>query len=198
MTCSPRSRLRPTTPSAGFTPGSSTRPSATGCSTSSYRTIDSPIGPLLLAATPDGLVRVAFDCEDHDVVLAQLADRHQPADPSRAASARRRRHPVGRVLRAVAAERSTYRSISNWRTDSAGRCSPTCVTSPTARRPATRCSPPRPAARTPCGRSEARARTTRSRSSCHATASCAATDRSASTCGGTEAKQALLAMEAVT
>jgi methylated-DNA-[protein]-cysteine S-methyltransferase len=39
----------------------------------SYRTIDSPIGPLLLAATPEGLVRVAFDREDHDVVLADLA-----------------------------------------------------------------------------------------------------------------------------
>src|SRR5439155_696591 len=28
---------------------------------------------LLLAATPDGLVRVAFDREDHDAVLARLA-----------------------------------------------------------------------------------------------------------------------------
>ena len=44
----------------------------------SYRTIDSPIGPLLLAATPDGLVRVAFDCEDHDVVLAQLSSDISP------------------------------------------------------------------------------------------------------------------------
>ena len=44
----------------------------------SYRTIDSPIGPLLLAATPDGLVRVAFDCEGHDVVLAQLASDISP------------------------------------------------------------------------------------------------------------------------
>jgi methylated-DNA-[protein]-cysteine S-methyltransferase len=39
-----------------------------------YRTIDSPVGPLLLAATPEGLVRVAFGCEDHDAVLARLAD----------------------------------------------------------------------------------------------------------------------------
>ena len=35
--------------------------------------MDSPIGPLLLAATPAGLVRVAFEREDHDAVLAQLA-----------------------------------------------------------------------------------------------------------------------------
>lgn len=39
----------------------------------SYRTIDSPFGPLLLAATPAGLVRVAFEREGHDAVLAELA-----------------------------------------------------------------------------------------------------------------------------
>jgi methylated-DNA-[protein]-cysteine S-methyltransferase len=39
----------------------------------SYRTLDSPLGPLLLAATSEGLVRVAFQGEDHDAVLARLA-----------------------------------------------------------------------------------------------------------------------------
>ena len=39
----------------------------------SYRTIDSPLGPLLLAATGKGLVRVAFSGEDHDAVLSRLA-----------------------------------------------------------------------------------------------------------------------------
>lgn len=39
----------------------------------SYRTTDSPVGRLLLAATPEGLVRVAFACEDHDAVLGRLA-----------------------------------------------------------------------------------------------------------------------------
>ncbi len=43
-----------------------------------YTTIDSPIGRLLLAATPRGLVRVAFDGEDHEVVLAVLAARLSP------------------------------------------------------------------------------------------------------------------------
>ncbi|GAB3595553.1 methylated-DNA--[protein]-cysteine S-methyltransferase [Angustibacter peucedani] len=38
-----------------------------------YRTVDSPVGPLLLAATDRGLVRVAFDREGHDAVLARLA-----------------------------------------------------------------------------------------------------------------------------
>jgi methylated-DNA-[protein]-cysteine S-methyltransferase len=43
-----------------------------------YRTIDSPVGPLLLAATPLGLVRVAYAREDHDAVLAALAERISP------------------------------------------------------------------------------------------------------------------------
>lgn len=43
-----------------------------------YRVIDSPLGPLLLAATEAGVVRVAFALEDHDAVLADLADRVSP------------------------------------------------------------------------------------------------------------------------
>jgi methylated-DNA-[protein]-cysteine S-methyltransferase len=39
----------------------------------SYRVVDSPVGSLLLAATPEGLVRVAFAGEDHDAVLSRLA-----------------------------------------------------------------------------------------------------------------------------
>jgi methylated-DNA-[protein]-cysteine S-methyltransferase len=40
-----------------------------------YRTVDSPVGPLLIAATPVGLVRVAFDSEGNDAVLQNLSDR---------------------------------------------------------------------------------------------------------------------------
>jgi methylated-DNA-[protein]-cysteine S-methyltransferase len=43
-----------------------------------YTTVDSPVGPLLLAATPQGLVRVAYDVEDHDHVLDTLARRLSP------------------------------------------------------------------------------------------------------------------------
>ena len=43
-----------------------------------YRTIDSPVGALLLVATPAGLVRVAFASEDHDHVLAALAGQISP------------------------------------------------------------------------------------------------------------------------
>jgi methylated-DNA-[protein]-cysteine S-methyltransferase len=43
-----------------------------------YRTLDTPVGPLLLAATEDGLVRVAFASEGHDRVLETLAARVSP------------------------------------------------------------------------------------------------------------------------
>jgi methylated-DNA-[protein]-cysteine S-methyltransferase len=43
-----------------------------------YTTIDSPVGTLLLAATPKGLVRVAYDIEDHDRVLDTLSQRLSP------------------------------------------------------------------------------------------------------------------------
>lgn len=38
-----------------------------------YRVVDSPVGRLLVAATDAGLVRVAYESEDHDRVLASLA-----------------------------------------------------------------------------------------------------------------------------
>lgn len=43
-----------------------------------YRTVDSPIGRLLLAATDRGLVRVAFEREGFDSVLETLAARISP------------------------------------------------------------------------------------------------------------------------
>ena len=43
-----------------------------------YTTVDSPVGPLLLAATPHGLVRVAYGVEDHDRVLNDLSHRISP------------------------------------------------------------------------------------------------------------------------
>jgi methylated-DNA-[protein]-cysteine S-methyltransferase len=43
-----------------------------------YRTVDSPVGTMLLAATPTGLVRVAYAREDLDAVLEGLAARVSP------------------------------------------------------------------------------------------------------------------------
>ena len=43
-----------------------------------YRTLDTSVGRLLLAATGRGLVRVAFDCEDHERALATIAAEISP------------------------------------------------------------------------------------------------------------------------
>lgn len=43
-----------------------------------YRIIDSPVGPLLIAATELGLVRIAYASEDHATVLQNLADKISP------------------------------------------------------------------------------------------------------------------------
>jgi methylated-DNA-[protein]-cysteine S-methyltransferase len=59
-----------------------------------YRTIDTPIGPLLLAATDAGLVRVAFENEGHDAVLEDLAGRVSP----RVLRAPSRLDPVAREI----------------------------------------------------------------------------------------------------
>jgi methylated-DNA-[protein]-cysteine S-methyltransferase len=54
------------------------RAAAGGLLDVAVRRIDSPIGTLLLAATEDGLVRVAFEREGYDAVLQELADRVSP------------------------------------------------------------------------------------------------------------------------
>jgi methylated-DNA-[protein]-cysteine S-methyltransferase len=43
-----------------------------------YRTLDTPVGRLLLAATPSGLVRIAYEREGHDGVLRSLAGKISP------------------------------------------------------------------------------------------------------------------------
>jgi methylated-DNA-[protein]-cysteine S-methyltransferase len=59
-----------------------------------YRTVDSAIGPLLLAATPRGLVRLAFANEGHDSVLLALSERISP----RVLEAPARLDPIARQL----------------------------------------------------------------------------------------------------
>jgi methylated-DNA-[protein]-cysteine S-methyltransferase len=55
---------------------------------------DTPIGPLLLAATDQGLVRVAFEGQDFDTVMEELAVRISP----RVLEAPKRLDPVRRQL----------------------------------------------------------------------------------------------------
>jgi methylated-DNA-[protein]-cysteine S-methyltransferase len=59
-----------------------------------YRTLDTPVGTLLLAATPSGLVRIAYDTEGLDRVLRSLAGRISP----RILEAPRRLDEVARQL----------------------------------------------------------------------------------------------------
>lgn len=57
-----------------------------------YAELDTPVGKLLLAATPRGLVRVAYVDEDEDAVLAELARLVSPrvlAAPARLDQSRR-------------------------------------------------------------------------------------------------------------
>ena len=54
------------------------RAEAEGLLDVAYRTMESPVGELLLAATPAGLVRVAFECENHGNVLVELATAISP------------------------------------------------------------------------------------------------------------------------
>ena len=70
------------------------RAEAEGLVDVAYATTDSPIGPLLVAATDAGLVRLAFDGEDDARVLEELAARIAP----RVLEAPARLDPVRRQL----------------------------------------------------------------------------------------------------
>jgi methylated-DNA-[protein]-cysteine S-methyltransferase len=59
-----------------------------------YRIVDSPVGTLLLAATSAGVVRVAYEREDFDVVLTRLVEKVSP----RVIADARRLDPVVRQL----------------------------------------------------------------------------------------------------
>jgi methylated-DNA-[protein]-cysteine S-methyltransferase len=68
-----------------------------------YRTMDSPVGPLLLAATDRGLVRVVFAVQNHHAALTQLATAISP----RVLLAPARLDPVARQLDEYFAGRRT-------------------------------------------------------------------------------------------
>jgi methylated-DNA-[protein]-cysteine S-methyltransferase len=54
------------------------RADAAGLLDVAYRTVDTPVGTLLLAATLTGLVRVAYEREGFEAVLENLADKVSP------------------------------------------------------------------------------------------------------------------------
>lgn len=68
------------------------RAAAEGLLDLAYAEIDSPLGALTVAATPAGIVRLAFEDEGRDAVLADLSERLSPRlleSPARLDGARR-------------------------------------------------------------------------------------------------------------
>lgn len=83
-----------------------------------YRTVDSPVGTLLLAATGVGLVRVAYASENHDAVLQTLADRISP----RVLEAPKRLDVIAHELEQYfAGRRRTFDVALDWRLSSGFR-----------------------------------------------------------------------------
>lgn len=71
--------LRHAAPSAQPLPDLTAAAAAAGLLDVAYATLDSPLGRLLLAATPQGLIRIAYvDYTDQDAVLEQLAAKVSP------------------------------------------------------------------------------------------------------------------------
>jgi len=83
------------------------RAEAEGLLDVAYATVDSPIGPLLVAATPRGVVRLSFPAEGRGAILDQLATRISPRvleAPARVDAVRREldRYFEGRLQRFTA------------------------------------------------------------------------------------------------
>lgn len=84
--------LRAGPPAAGALPQLSGPAADAGLIDVAYATVDGPLGRLVLAATPTGLLRVAYADDGEDAVLADLAARVSPrvlAAPGRLDRARR-------------------------------------------------------------------------------------------------------------
>ncbi len=76
-----------------------------------YATLDSPVGPLLVAITPRGLVRLAYLDGDEDAVLADLAAR---ISPRVLASARRLDEPRRELDEYFAGRRRRFELPIDW------------------------------------------------------------------------------------
>ena len=78
-----------------------------------YATLDTPVGLLLLAATPEGLVRLAYlDSEEQDTVLQQVAAR---VSPRVLAAPRKLDGPRRELDEYFAGRRSTFAIELDWR-----------------------------------------------------------------------------------
>lgn len=147
-----------------------------------YRTIDTPVGPLLLAATETGLVRVAYERQDFDTVLESLAQKISPPASWRPPPTP---GPVAVEFDAYFAGRDR-RSMCPWtmrcpRGGFGSLCNATCRISSMGTPSPTRRSPSPSETRRRCERSARRARRTRCRWWCPAIGCCVPTGAWAAT-----------------
>jgi hypothetical protein len=118
---------------------------AAGLLDAGYDLVDSPVGPLFVAATGRGLVRISYhpDPEEQLDRLARLVGPRVLRSPRQVDDARRQLDEYF----AGAAARSTSTSTCAERRRSPSVCSASSPASPTARRPPTGRSPRAPARR---------------------------------------------------
>jgi methylated-DNA-[protein]-cysteine S-methyltransferase len=104
--------LRRLAPSSDRLPDITETAASAGLIDVAYATLDSPVGTLLLAATPRGLVRLAYVNGDEENVLEQLADEVSP----RILAARRRLDDPRRELdQYFAGRRREFEVPLDWR-----------------------------------------------------------------------------------
>jgi methylated-DNA-[protein]-cysteine S-methyltransferase len=105
--------LRRPLPTPGRLPDITAAAAAAGLLDVAYATLDSPLGKLLLAATPQGLVRVAYvDYTDQEAVLEQLAAK---LSPRVLAAPRKLDEPRRELDQYFAGERRQFEVPLDWR-----------------------------------------------------------------------------------
>jgi methylated-DNA-[protein]-cysteine S-methyltransferase len=105
--------LRQTAPGAESAPDFSDAAAAAGLLDVAYATLDSPVGPLLVASTPRGLVRIAYvDHADPDAVLEQLATH---VSPRILAAPRRLDEPRRELEEYFSGQRQRFELPVDWR-----------------------------------------------------------------------------------
>jgi methylated-DNA-[protein]-cysteine S-methyltransferase len=104
--------LRHATPASDHLPDLTDAAAAAGLLDVAYATLDSPLGTLLLARTPKGLVRIAYvDYDDEDAVLEQLAAR---VSPRVLAAPRRLDEPRRELDQYFAGRRRQFETPQDW------------------------------------------------------------------------------------
>jgi methylated-DNA-[protein]-cysteine S-methyltransferase len=108
-------RLRSDVPDASDPPDLATAAAAAGLLDVAYATLDSPVGPLLLAATPAGLVRIAYLDNDEQPQNAVLADMARRVSPRVLAAPRRLDTPRRELDEYFAGRRDRFDLPLDWR-----------------------------------------------------------------------------------